>query len=285
MDPVRRARVRWVFRMVSAFSTRLAVRLAMRLFLTPLKRSIDPEEATFLASGKSQRLDVPTGTLEVYDWPGAAPASPSVLIVHGWIAHAARMADLISALRAQGMRVVAFDAPAHGRSSGHQADMHAFRGAIQAVIESHGPVQGVIAHSFGAFATASWLAEDQPAAVRGAVLIGMMHDLGYITDSFSQVTALNAQVQAGFRERMRERFGAYPEEVTTGALVHRIPFPVLLVHGGSDDVVPTEHAEAVSRQLRQGELLIAPALGHGAPLRDPATIKRIVDFLSARLLA
>ncbi len=285
MDPVLRARLRWIFRMVSALSTTLAVRLAMRLFLTPLKRSIDPEEVKFLASGESQRLELPTGTLQVYGWPGARPESPSVLIVHGWISHAGRMAYLISAVRAKGMRVVAFDAPAHGRSSGTQADMHAFRGAIQAVIASHGPVQGVIAHSFGAFATASWLAEDQPAAVQGAVLIGMMHDLGYITDSFSQVVALSAKVQAGFRERMRERFGAYPEEVTTGALVRRIHVPLLLVHGGADDVVPTAHAEAVSRELRQGDLLIAPALGHGAPLRDPATIKNIVDFLRARLLA
>jgi pimeloyl-ACP methyl ester carboxylesterase len=283
MTPALRARIRWLFRIVSAFSTRLAVGLAMRLFLTPAKRTIDPEEAKFLATGKSQSLKLPTGTLQVYEWPGATPDSPSVLIVHGWISHAARMAYLIRTLHSRGIRVVAFDAPAHGRSSGHQADMHAFRGAIQTVIATCGPVQGVIAHSFGAFATASWLAEDQPAAVRAAVLIGMMHDLGYITDSFSQVVALRPEVHAGFRERVRERFGAYPEEVTTGALVYRIHLPVLLVHGGSDEVVPTEHAEAVSKELRDGQLLIAPDLGHGAPLRDPATVTQIVDFLSLQL--
>ncbi len=285
MDPVLRARARWVFRVISALSTALAVRLAMRFFLTPIKRKIDPEEAKFLATAQSQSLRLPSGTLQVYEWPGATPQSPSVLIVHGWISHAARMEYLIRALCSKGIHVVAFDAPAHGRSSGTQADMHAFRGAIQAVIATHGPVQGVIAHSFGAFATASWLAEDQPEKMRAAVLIGMMHDLGYITDSFSQVVALNTKVQAGFRERMKERFGDYPEEVTTGALVQRIHRPVLLVHGGADDVVPTAHAELVSKSLREGQLLIAPDLGHGAPLRDPATIGKIVDFLSARLTA
>jgi pimeloyl-ACP methyl ester carboxylesterase len=283
VTPVLRARIRWVFRIVSALSTALAVRLAMRLFLTPVKRTIEPDETKFLATGKSQGLSLPTGTLQVYEWPGARADSPSVLIVHGWISYAARMAYLIRTLHSRGVRVVAFDAPAHGRSSGNQADMHAFRGAIQAVIAAHGPVQGVIAHSFGAFATASWLSESQPAAVRAAVLIGMMHDLGYITDSFSQMVALRPAVRAGFRERIRERFGAYPEEVTTGALVRRIHLPVLLVHGGSDDVVPTAHAEAVSKDLRDGQLLIAPDLGHGAPLRDPATVKQIVDFLSTQL--
>jgi alpha-beta hydrolase superfamily lysophospholipase len=285
VTPLLRARMRWVFRIVSALSTTLAVRLAMRLFLTPVKRAIEPEETLFLATGKSQRLSLATGTLQVYDWPGATPDSPAVLIVHGWISYAARLAYLIRTLHSRGLRVVAFDAPAHGRSSGHQADMHAFRGAIQTVIANCGPVQGVIAHSFGAFATASWLAEDQPAAVRAAVLIGMMHDLGYITDSFSQVAALRPEVQAGFREQIRQRYGLYPEEVTTGALVRRIHLPVLLVHGGSDDVVPTEHAEAVSKDLRDGQLLIAPDLGHGAPLRDPATVKQIVDFLGRQLAA
>ncbi len=193
--------------------------------------------------------------------PALPLESASVLIVHGWISHAARMEYLIRALHSKGLRVVAFDAPAHGRSSGHQADMHAFRGAIQQVIATHGPVQGVIAHSFGAFATASWLAEDQPADMRAAVLIGMMHDLGYITDSFSQVMALSPKVQEGFREQIKERFGAYPEEVSTGALVRRVHRPVLLVHGGSDDVVPTAHAERVSGHLREGELLIAPESG------------------------
>jgi alpha-beta hydrolase superfamily lysophospholipase len=283
VTPVLRARIRWVFRVVSALSTRLAVSLAMRLFLTPVKRTIEPEEAQFLATGKSNSVRSPTGKLQVYEWPGATADSPAVLIVHGWIAHAARMAYLIRALHARGLRVVAFDAPAHGRSSGSQADMHAFRGAIQTVIATCGSVQGVVAHSFGALATASWLAEDQPAAVRAAVLIGMMHDMGYITDSFSQVMALRPEVRAGFRERVRERFGAYPEEVTTAALMRRVHRPVLLVHGGSDDVVPTEHAEAVSRELRDGQLLIAPDLGHGAPLRDPETVRQIVDFLSLQL--
>ena len=59
--------------------------------------------------------------------------------------------------------------------------------------------------------------------------------------------------------------------------------PVLLVHGAADDVVPSAHAQAVSKDLRAGRLLIAPDLGHGAPLRDPATVQQIVDFFSEQL--
>ena len=95
--------------------------------------------------------------------------------------------------------------------------------------------------------------------------------------------SLRADVLARFRDLFRTRYGAYPEEVSTGELLRRLHLPVLLVHGGSDDVVPTAHARLVSKELRDGQLLIAPELGHSAPLRDPVTVAQIADFLSAQL--
>jgi alpha-beta hydrolase superfamily lysophospholipase len=283
LTPAMRGRVRWLFRIVSALSPALAARLAMRAFLTPLARSIEPEEQQFLATAQSQALALKSGALQVYTWPAPSADAPTVLLVHGWISHAARMADLVRALRERGLRVVAFDAPAHGRSGGSQADMHGFRVAIQTVIATCGPVHGVLAHSFGALATASWLAEDRPATLRAVVLVGMMRDLGYIFESFTLALALRPAVSSRFRELIRARYGAYPEDVSTGEMVRRLHVPVLLVHGAADDVVPSAHAQVVSRELRKGQLLIAPELGHGAPLRDPATVRQIVDFLSSQL--
>ncbi len=283
LTPALRGRVRWLFRIVSALSSSLAARLAMRAFLTPLARQIEPDEEEFLATAQAQKLQSGSVALQVYTWPGASPEAPTVLVVHGWISHAARMAEIVRALRHRGLRVVAFDAPAHGRSGGTQADMQDFRTAIQAVISRCGPVHGILAHSFGALSTASWLAEHRPATMRAVVLVGMMRDLGYIFDSFTQVLGLRSKVSARFRELIRARYGAYPEEVSTAEMVRRLQLPVLLVHGAADDIVPSAHAQLISKELRRGQLLIAPDLGHGAPLRDPATVRQIVDFLDAQL--
>jgi len=283
LTPAMRGRVRWLFRIASALSPKLAARLAMRAFLTPLTRPIDAEEAQFLATAEAQTLSSASGALQVYTWPAEAADAPTVLVVHGWIAHAARMADVVRALHARGLRVVAFDAPAHGRSGGTQADMHGFRSAIHDVMAASGPVHCVLAHSFGALSTASWLAEHRPATMRAVVLVGMMRDLGYVFESFTQALALRPEVSARFRELIRDRYGAYPEEVSTGEMVRRLHLPVLLVHGAADDIIPSDHAHLVSKELRKGQLLIAPELGHGAPLRDPATVRQIVDFLSTQL--
>jgi len=279
----RRDRARLMFRALSALSPALAAQLAMQLFLTPLRRRIAPEEARFLATARPLRLAVPSGQLQAYDWPAATPAAPTVLLVHGWISHAARLAALVSALRERGFRVVAFDAPAHGRSSGRQADLQSFRTAIHAVLAACGPVQAVLAHSFGALTTSKWLAEDRPAGVRAAVLVGMMRDAGYVFESFALAMALNPQVLARFRELFRARYGIYPEELATTELVRQVPLPVLIVHGEADELVPAEHASEIAAHLHDGQLLIAPLLSHGAPLRDPATLARICDFLAARL--
>jgi pimeloyl-ACP methyl ester carboxylesterase len=281
----RRDRARLLFRALSAVSPALAARVAMHLFLTPLKRRIAPEEARFLATARPLRLAVPSGELHAYDWPAATPDAPTVLLVHGWISHAARLAALVRALGEHGFRVVAFDAPAHGRSSGRQADLQSFRTAIHAVLEACGPVQAVLAHSFGALTTAKWLAEDRPAGVRAAVLVGMMRDAGYVFESFALAMALNPQVLARFRELFRGRYGIYPEQLATTELVRQVPLPVLLVHGELDELVPAEHASEIAAHLHDGQLLIAPLLSHGAPLRDPATLASICDFLAARLVA
>ena len=61
-----------------------------------------------------------------------------------------RFSSLIDPLVKSGYRVVAFDAPAHGRSSGSHVDLMDHADAIMAVTGKIGPVYGIIAHSFGA---------------------------------------------------------------------------------------------------------------------------------------
>jgi alpha-beta hydrolase superfamily lysophospholipase len=283
LTPAVRGRFRALFRVATALSPALAARLAMRLFLTPMPRPIESAEEQFLASAQARVLSAPSGALQVYQWPSPLASAPAVLLVHGWFSHAARLAELVRGLQARGLSVVAFDAPAHGHSGGKQADLCAFRAAIHAVIGACGPVQGVVAHSFGALSSASWLAEDQPAQVRAAVLVGMMSDLGYIFDSFAQAMALHPKVVGRFRKLFHARYGTHPEAVTTAELVRRLHLPVLIVHGGADELVPSAHAHRVSQELRDGQLLIAPDLGHGAPLRDPATVGQIAEFLATQL--
>jgi alpha-beta hydrolase superfamily lysophospholipase len=289
VSPALRRRLRLLFRLLSAVSDNLAARLAMRLFLTPVARRIEPADAQFLATARTQRLQTPAGAVQAYEWQplgervaGSAPPS-TVLVVHGWISHAARFAELIDALRSRGLRVIACDAPAHGRSSGRQVDLLGFQAALVTVNAALGPAQGVLAHSFGALTAAHWLAGPEAPPVATAVLVGLPRDVAWLFGSFTQTLALRPSTEARLRALFRERYGGNPEEFSARELAQHLHMPVLLVHGGADELIPAAHASEVGELLRDGEIVVVEGLRHSAPLRDPATIERIAVFLSARL--
>ena len=289
VSPALRRRLRLVFRLLSAVSDGLAARLAMRLFLTPVARRVEPADDTFLATARTQRLQTPAGAVQAYEWlpqgerlPGSPPP-PTVLVVHGWISHAARFADLIEALRARGLRVIACDAPAHGRSSGRQVDLLGFQAALQVVNAALGPAQGILAHSFGALTTAHWLAQADAPPFATAVLVGLPRDVAWLFGSFTHTLALRPATEARLRALFRQRYGGAPEDFSARELAQHLHMPVLLVHGGADELIPAAHAGEVAELLRDGEIVVVEGLRHSAPLRDPATVERIATFLAARL--
>ncbi|HEX9139087.1 MAG TPA: alpha/beta fold hydrolase [Steroidobacteraceae bacterium] len=282
LPPRLQRRLRTAFRLLSAFNPRLAAKLALRLFMTPGSRRIDPREAQFLATARAVPLRTSGNRIQAYEWAGTGPA---VLVVHGWISHAARMADAINALRGRGLRVVAFDAPAHGRSAGRRADLYDFCEAINAVSAACGPIRGLLAHSFGALTTVSWLAETKPEAIKAVVLVGLPRDVGYIFESFALALALRADVVAHARELFLRRYGGYPEQYASPALASQLRMPVLLIHGGADEFVPADQAVEVSEQLIDGKLLVLADLRHSEPLHDANTVEAMADFLASRLPA
>ena len=280
LSPKLRTRLRRLFRALGAVSPTLAARVALRMLLTPLAHRPGAEDDRFHATARRQRLPTRYGGLEAYVWDGDGP---TVLIVHGWISHSGRFAELVEALRQRGMRVVAFDAPAHGRSGGRRADLPAFRTAIEAVATRFGPVHAVLAHSFGALSTAAWLAATPLPTLRAAVLVGMMRDAAYLIDSFRLAMQLDSRVAARLEALLERRYGAPMAQFSAQAMAAHIRVPVLLVHGEADELVPSAHATEIAEQLLDGQVLIVPGQRHSEPLRDASTIAVMVGFLARHL--
>ena len=282
LSPTRKRRARRAFRALTAISPALAARVAAYVFVRPRVRAITPQDARFLQTARGRRLSTARGTVQVYEWTGSGP---TVLVSHGWISHSARLRSVIEALQAKGLRVVAFDAPAHGRSTGSEADLHRFREALAAVSQACGPIEAIVAHSFGALAAASWLAEDSSASwLRAAVLVGVPRDVGYLFDSFTIALGLRADVVARLRVLFLERYGRYPEQYSACLLAQHIRAPVLLVHGGEDELVPVEHAGELVLQLPNGRMQVLAGMSHSEPLRDAQAVELMADFVAERLL-
>src|SRR5690606_9457849 len=144
-------------RVLSRASPGHAVGLMDRIWFTPprLRRRPGPEAARWLARAEPLPVRVHGQRVQAWSWG----KGPTVLLVHGWGGHAAQLRVLGEALLQEGLRVVAFDAPGHGRSGpsrlgGRRVSMVEIADALRIVAAGAGPVAGLVAHSGGCTATA-----------------------------------------------------------------------------------------------------------------------------------
>jgi alpha-beta hydrolase superfamily lysophospholipase len=288
LTPLLKRRLRTLFKLLTALSPALAARIAMRLFTRPRPRPIEPDDRAFLDAAHSRWFTSTAGRVRIYEWPadGGAADAPAALIVHGWRSNSARLRKIIDALRARRLRVAAFDAPGHGRSPGHQLDLETYRELIAAVAGDCGPAQAVVAHSFGALATLSWLADGpRTAPLRAAALIGIPRGVAFLFDTFAAVMALPPTAIERMRRLFRRRYGRDPDSYRAVEMATRVQMPAVLVHGGADELVPAAHSEEVAGSLKRSQLHLFPTLTHGGTLRDPRAVSLVADFIADQLAA
>jgi pimeloyl-ACP methyl ester carboxylesterase len=82
------------------------------------------------------------------------------------------------------------------------------------------------------------------------------------------------------RVLFRRHYGRDPDSYRTTEMASRVHLPVLLIHGGADELVPAAHSVEVAAALKLGRLHLFPTLSHGGPLRDPGTVPLVADFIA-----
>lgn len=266
---------RFAFGAVQRASPRLAARWAERLFCTPPRRPISQRMAAWLR--EAQRIDVEVGTRRVAVWSWG-DRGPGVLLVHGWGSRGARFIDLGNALLASGYRVVTFDAPGHGASSGRLSSGPEFARAAVAVSKAVGSVSFVVGHSLGGFAAA--LALKGGLVARRAVLIAPSASPESYTNQFAALLGVDALVMASMRGRLERRLGFSWSQLNVPVLARDMRVPLLVIHDQDDREVTWDNGAAISREWPGAELVTTTGLGHHRIVSDPGVVKQVVAFLN-----
>lgn len=272
-------RLRWLISILQAISPRLAGRVALQLFITPVRRELDSGDVPWLSAAQGHQVASGPGVVQVHEW-GTGPRT--VVILHGWGSHAARFSPLAQALVTAGWRVLAIDAPGHGRSRGRSSSLPQFITALDAVARELGPVQALIGHSLGALAAINWLGKPGSPARAGishAVLISTPSGVRFLMDSFVTMMGIDERTRPFLATCFASRFGEQPEAWSAMALAPRIRIPLLLIHDHGDDMIPFAHSQELVAILPNARLHATTGLGHSGMLRDRDTIAQIVEFL------
>ena len=131
------------------FNPKKALNKAYLLFCTPRKGKVLPEQETFLENADDEIITVDNLYLQTYRW---SSLGETILLVHGWESNTHRWKNLIEKLHQQGYNVVAFDAPAHGNSSGKILNVPLYTKCLQKIIDLYRP-NYLLGHSVGGMAT------------------------------------------------------------------------------------------------------------------------------------
>jgi pimeloyl-ACP methyl ester carboxylesterase len=209
----------------------------------------------------------------------------TVLLVHGWTSEAAFMTAFVEPLRRSGLRVVAFDFPAHGHSPGRRTNLAQCARAMLGVAEHYGPIDAAVAHSFGGFVSLL-VAEGGPPLPRANpikrfVLLACPNRLGDVTRNFGDQLGLSSQAQRVYEHHL-ERVGHRPVATFSAVeLLGKAAVPALIVHGCADREVPFANAEAIARACPAARLLSFEGFGHRTILYAPPVMRAVMKELAS----
>lgn len=266
--------LRWTLRGVSSVAPSWSARVALALFLRPRRHRRPVRERDWLRTAR--RFDVPLdgGRLAAWSWG----EGPPVLLVHGWEGRGGQMGAFVEPLTAAGHRVVTFDAPGHGESSGSTSSFPEMARAIEKMVMSTGPLAGVVAHSAGAPVLGYRLARGL-AANRVALVSPGVYPVRY-PRGFGRFMGLQAPAVRRMEQLMKARFGVHPLDFGAERWAPDRRVPLLAVTDRDDDEVPVSDVESLARLWPDSRIHVTSGLGHRRILRDPGVVSEIVGFVT-----
>jgi pimeloyl-ACP methyl ester carboxylesterase len=260
-----------------------AAALAERLFLTPPRPHLPQSSFFDFLDARSSYVEYRGRSLATWRW-GPLDA-PAVLLAHGFGGYAAQMRGFVPRLLAEGLRVVAYDQPAHGLSEGGLTGLPDFAGALAAVASHHGGkrggnVQHVIAHSLGGVAAA--IAVSRGLTLRSMVLVSPPSDLVGYSRQFARWYWMPEPLRRAMQAAIEERFGVRWVELEVSRLAPRLHTPALVIHDRNDRVVPWSQGATLARAWPGARLLSTDGLGHGRILESDVTLSAAADFITGK---
>jgi pimeloyl-ACP methyl ester carboxylesterase len=255
-------------------STEFTGRWVNRLWFRSQRFPEPAREKEWLVSAERLTITHRERPLAVYYWG----AGPTILLVHGWHGRGAQLGAFAAPLVATGYRVVAFDAPAHGRTPGRATNLPEVSEALLAVANSFPPLHGVIAHSFGAACTLAAIRHGL--APRRVVTMSAPANLEFLMDSFAARLGISAAVMAVHRRLVEAQFGAdLWQRLSPTGIARGLNISALLLHDEDDHDVPCRESESLARAWPNATLIRTQGLGHRRILRDPDVVARVVAFM------
>lgn len=258
-------------------SKRKAAEKAFELFCTPVPSFKKDMPAVFQ---KAEKLHLKMDAYKLVGYRWNHPQTKKALILHGFSSTIKKFDHFVMPLVKKGYEVIAFDAPAHGESSGKQINVLTYKNTIEAIYEKFGPIHSFIAHSFGGLALSLFMEELKYTDHKKMVLIAPATETATAMTTFCDFLNIDDDVKAEMRKLIYERSGLWPEDISVRKSAWHIKADVLWIHDEEDDVTPWADAEKIQQDQHSNfQFITTNGLGHRRIYRDNKVKKAVIEFL------
>lgn len=271
------------FSLIAAISKQKAAEKAFDLFCTPQVRN---KKALPKIFEQGEVLSFRLDGLLIRGWrwkpneEGLPASGKKAMICHGFESSVINFDRYIKPLLKKGYEVLAFDAPAHGRSAGKQVNAPLYKQMILDVNKQFGPVHSFMAHSFGGLALGLAIEEISHTPAHKLVFIAPATETKTAADTFFHFLQLDPAIRPEFDRLIIRRSGVSIDWFSLRRAMKNIRASVLWVHDEDDDITPLSDALKIKEDgHKQVEFLITKGLGHRRIYRDNKVTKAIIDFL------
>lgn len=263
------------FNLLAVFSRKKAAERAFTLFCTPRKGKVLPVQESFLEEAKHRKISVGGMELQTYNWHGE---KQTVLLLHGWESNTFRWRNLIGYLRKEGFNIIAFDAPAHGKSTGEILNVPLYAECVENIKKEFSP-NYIVGHSVGGMTAVYNQYLYSANGVEKIVTIGSPSELPEIMAHYQSLLKFNNRVLKALDGYFDRHFGFGIKDFSTSRFAKEINVKGLLVHDILDKVAPVEASERVHANWKGSRLIKTSGLGHS--LHQEEVNLQIVDFLKS----
>jgi len=248
---------------------------AYKLWISPPRFKTPKSEANAELSARIEYHSIGNKSIATYQW---GQAGPTVLLIHGWSGRGTQLGPFAEALVDSGFRVLSFDAPAHGKSSGKQTNIYEIAETISTLDKLYGPFKSVVTHSFGGPCLA--IAMREGLKTTRVVNISPPSKTAGLVKKFTDTLTIPSNVENELIRCIEKNFG---EDVWRDSSmennVQDLDVPALVIHDVDDVDVPWHEGQSIAQAWNEVRFIKTSKLGHRRILRDPATIKATVDFI------
>lgn len=236
---------------------------AFELFCTPYTKRrtyIEPEE---FANAQKLSFVFEDHTINGFCWRPLKPNGHKILICHGFNSFSYKFKKYIQPLLNLGFEVLAFDAPAHGLSTGKTINALLYANVILKITALYGPFFGIIAHSFGCIAVSLAIEKIEGELCKCLVFIAPATETTRSLNDFCKVLKISTRLKEELK-RMIEKIEGYPAEwYSVSRVIQQVTVPTLWLHDKQDTITPYEDMEHLTKlSLPHVTFIITEGLGH-----------------------